>query len=105
MSIGSTWVKCADGKWYEDPEWRGYSASGEREWFLELDDTEPAELVVRADCETPKLEWFGLTKGKPRERVYKFGKKSRLTRVYNGRFIGLPTVPQRFRSVRDDGPR
>lgn len=96
MSVEWTWIKCADGLWYADPVWRGYAASGERAWFLVLDDSDPAELVVRDDCETPALEWFSPRRGNPRVQSRDFGGKLRRSRCYFGVIVDTPPVPTAF---------
>ena len=42
MSLGPTFVKMADGKWYKNPVLYGNSS----QWFLCFDEDDPPELVI-----------------------------------------------------------
>lgn len=52
MSLVSTWVRTADGKWYQNPAF--YSDSGN--WFLCFDDDDPPELVIHQPKQLSKVE-------------------------------------------------
>ena len=59
MSLGAVWAgPCSDGRWYEEPSWNAYNEDGGRNWFVCLDEDDPAELVVRVELEAPELSWF-----------------------------------------------
>ena len=52
MSLVSTWVKMADGKWYQNPT----IFSKSRNWYLCFDDDDPPELVIKEDKPRSKVE-------------------------------------------------
>jgi len=48
MSLCTTYVKSADGKWYAEPVIEGITQDG-KEWYLCFDEDDPPELVVQTD--------------------------------------------------------
>lgn len=69
MSMFRQFVKCEDGKWYEDLIYRDKDDM----WFICFDDSDPIELVARMTCkESPRLivDKLGL-------RIEAFGRVSR----------------------------
>lgn len=43
MSLVSSYIKCNDGKWYQNLVYRDQN----NEWFICFDDDDPVELVIR----------------------------------------------------------
>lgn len=97
------WCKCADGKWYRGPEWRGYDATGRRVWHVLTDDFAPLEMVVRDGYDAPTLPWLKLRK-QSLSCYRQFGRKMVWVRSYRMKLHGLPPVPTSFSDVADVRP-
>lgn len=52
MSLGPHFVKCVDGKWYEDLTYR----AADNTWFICFDESDPPELVMRKTCKLTVTE-------------------------------------------------
>lgn len=52
MSVGTTYVKSSDGKWYAEPSLRGVTKDG-KQWYLCFDEDDPPELVVQVGGANP----------------------------------------------------
>lgn len=118
MSLVSTWCICSDGKWYEQPVWKGYDPDGKTRWFLILDDDDPPEMILRVDdypehmprkeraALYPKLDFIRYT-----ENASGFGGQ---WRQFGGKFVRssnrfceftmVPPPPQSHDKVSDNRP-
>lgn len=105
MSMYSVWIKCQDGRWYEDPIWTEIG-----KWFICLDDDDPPELVMTkkaydaGELSKLQLDWFKAGKvehGTGGRMFPPYSKHQPSITAINlfGKIIKIPPVPEFYDAV------
>lgn len=106
MKRPSVWCKCSDGKWYENPTWKGIG------WYMHIDPYCAPELVVRKSKFTRTnfarvIPWFksGSREDPPCDKKRAFGERVMFAYCMFGQLVKTPPAPDGFNVVRWERPR